>query len=172
MAAFAAAFVGAATLVFGVASFAGAGVRALVPTPWRAGTAAASLLALAVVDVLSVRARTYCVLGMKRQARQALIRRYSVAVVAAAWGFDTGLAVTTFRVSAVTWAAFALALLGFAPWWIGVAYGVALAVPMLVLLITTMTVERLQRELGFRRLIQTASAAALAAAGAFLLVTA
>jgi hypothetical protein len=170
MASFAAAFIGAATLVFAAASLAGAGVRALVPAPWRVVAAAALLLVFAAVDVLSLRARSYCLLGTKRQARQALIRKYTVAVVAAAWGFDTGLAVTTFRVSAVTWAAFALAFLGFAPWWIGAAYGIALAVPMLVLLLTSINAERLTRELRRRPLIQTASAIALAAAGAFLLV--
>lgn len=170
MTAFAVAFIGAATLVFAAASLAGAGVRALVPAPWRVVAAAALLLLFAIVDVLSLRARSYCVVGMKRQARQALIRKYNMDVVAAVWGFDTGIAVTTFRVSAVTWAAFALSFLGFAPWWSGAAYGVAFTVPMLVLLLTTTTVERLERELGRRALIQTASAIALAAAGAFLLV--
>lgn len=170
MAAFAAAFIAAATLVFAAASFAGDGVRALVPAPWRVAAAAGLLLLLAFVDVLSLRARVYCLLGVKRQARQALIRKYSVPLVAAIWGFDTGLAVTTFRVSAVTWAAFVLAFLGFAPWWTGAVYGVALAAPMLVLLVTTTTAEGLERQLGRRRLIQTASAIALAAAGVFLLV--
>lgn len=170
MSAFAAAFIAAATLVFAAASFAGDGVRALVPTPWRVTAAAGLLLLLAVVDVLSLRARMYCLLGVKRQARQALIRKYSVAVVAAIWGFDTGLAVTTFRVSALTWATFVLAFLGFAPWWSGAVYGLALAAPMLVLLLTDTTAEGLQRQLARRRLIQTASAATLTAAGAFLLL--
>lgn len=170
MAAFAAAFVAAATLVFAAASFAGGWVRALAPAPRLVAAAAGLLLLLAVVDVLSLRARGYCLLGVKRQARQALIRKYSVPVVAAIWGFDTGLAVTTFRVSAVTWAAFVLAFLGFAPWWIGAVYGISLAVPMLVLLLKTTTAEGLQRQLARRRLIQTASAIALAATGVFLLV--
>jgi len=170
MLAFAAAFVSAATLVFAAASLAGAAVERLVPMPWRAGAVAVSLLILALVDLRSLRARTYCLIGARRQARQSLIRTYSVAVVAAVWGFDTGLAVTTYRVSALTWAAFALALLGFAPWWTGVVYGLALAVPMLVLLFITTSAERLQRELGRRPLIQTASAIALAAAGTVLLV--
>lgn len=170
MIAFAAAFIGAATLVFAAASFAGAAVTWLVPMPWRVGAVAVSLLVLAIVDAGSLRARSYCLLGAKRQARQTLIRTYSMPVVAAVWGFDTGLAITTFRVSALTWAAFALALLGFAPWWTGAAYGVALVAPMLVLLLTTMTAERLHAELRRRPLIQTASAIALAAAGALLLV--
>jgi hypothetical protein len=170
MIAFAAAFIAAATLVFAAASFAGAAVKWLAPMAWRAAAGAASLLILAIVDVSSLRARSYCLLGAKRQARQSLIRTYSVPVVAAVWGFDTGLAVTTYRVSAVTWAAFALALLGFAPWWTGAAYGAALVVPMLLLLLTATSAERLQRELRRRPLIQAASAIALAAAGALLLV--
>lgn len=170
MASFAVAFIAAATLVFAAASFAGDVVRALVPAPSRAAAAAGLLLVLAVVDVLSLRARVYCVLGAKRQARQTLIRKYSVPVVAAIWGFDTGLAVTTFRVSALTWAAFVLSFLGFAPWWSGAVYGVALAGPMLVLLLTTITAERLERQLARRRLIQTASAITLAAAGTSLLL--
>ena len=170
MTAFAAAFIAAATLVFAAASFAGDGVQALVPAPWRVAAAAVLLLLLAVVDVLSLRARAYCLVGMRRQARQTLMQKYSVTVVAAIWGFDTGLVVTTFRVSAVTWAAFVLALLGFAPWWIGAVYGVSLAAPMLVLLLRTTTVGELVGALNRRPLIQTASAITLAAAGAFLLV--
>jgi hypothetical protein len=169
--AFGAAFIAAAMLVFAAASFAGTGVRALVAVPWRAAAAAAALFTLGVVDVLSLRARSYCLLGAKRQARQSLIRTYSMPVVAAAWGFDTGLAFTTYRVSAATWAAFALALLGFAPWWSGVAYGIAFTVPMLALLLSATTFRRLDRELRRRPLIQAVSAVALAGAGALLLMT-
>jgi hypothetical protein len=171
MFAFAVAFVSAATVVFAVASFAGATVGWLVPTPWRVYAGAASLLILALVDVSSLHARSYCLIGARRQARQSLILTYSVPVVAAVWGFDTGLAVTTYRVSAMTWAAFALALLGFAPWWIGIAYGVALATPMLLLMFITTSAERLQHELRRRSLIQTTSAIVLATAGTFLLIT-
>lgn len=171
IAGFGAAFVAAAMLVFAAVSFVGAGVREFVTAPWRAAAAAVSLFILAVVDLLSLRARSYCLLGARRQARQSLIRTHSMTMIAAAWGFDTGLAVTTFRVSAVTWAAFALALLGFAPWWSGAAYGIAFAAPMLTLFLTTTSYQRLQRELQRRALIQAVSAIALAGGGVLLLVT-
>jgi hypothetical protein len=57
-------------------------------------------------------------------------------VVASIWGFDTGLAVTTFRVTAATWGALLLTVLGLSGWATGVAYGIAFAAPISVLMWT------------------------------------
>lgn len=52
------------------------------------------------------------------------------------WGADTGLIWTTFRVSSTSWALLAAAVLGLAPPWAGVVYGVAFAVPLSVSTLT------------------------------------
>ena len=57
-------------------------------------------------------------------------------VVASIWGFDTGLAVTTIRVAAATWGAILLTLLGLSGWQTGIAYGLAFAIPITILMWT------------------------------------
>lgn len=57
-------------------------------------------------------------------------------VVASVWGFDTGLAVTTFRVAAATWGAIMLTVLGLSGWQTGIAYGIAFAIPITILMWT------------------------------------
>lgn len=170
MAAFAVAFVAAATAVFALSALAGAGVRQLaVPLHWRAVAAAVCLFALALLDVISLRRKRYCLLGMARQAKKSLLRKHGVTAVAAAWGADTGLVVTTFRVAALTWGAMILGLLGFASWWSGLAYGLAFTIPLLALLSTKTNGHRLERLLRRRALIQSLSALLLVAAGTLFL---
>jgi hypothetical protein len=50
-----------------------------------------------------------------------------------AWGVDTGLVVTTYRVSFCSWLMLFLALTGVAPPWAGVVYGISFAIPLLVM---------------------------------------
>lgn len=169
MAAFAIAFLSGAIVIFAVAALAGTRIAAM-PLDWRIAAAAVSLLALALVDVVSLRRKTYCLLGMRRQARQTLAHRHRVETVAVVWGFDTGLAVTTFRVGAVTWGALVLTLLGFTSWWSGVVYGVAFTLPLLVFLTTEQSGERLVGLLQRRPVVQTASAVLLVTAGVLLVV--
>lgn len=128
---FVVAFIAAACAAFAVASVAGSalGVGAL-PVHWRQSIAGAFLLALAAVDLYAAKRRTYCPISWRRQTPRGLMHRFSAPVVALAWGLDTGLAVTTFRVSAATWGALLVTFLGFGPWWIGICYGVAFALPL------------------------------------------
>ena len=45
------------------------------------------------------------------------------------WGFDAGLAFTTYRITSLTWVGFGAALLHLAPWWSGLMYGAAFIIP-------------------------------------------
>lgn len=65
-----------------------------------------------------------------RQTPRHLFFRYGPAVGALLWGLDTGAVVTTFRVSSLSWAALSLAVLGLAPWWSGIAYGLGFILPL------------------------------------------
>jgi hypothetical protein len=133
---FSAAFVLGAVLIFGVASLTGALLNvASLPVPVRFGILISLLTGLAVVDLFSIRKKRFCVLGWRRQTPKTLNRKYRMTTVAAIWGFDTGLAVTTFRVGAITWGALVTAGLGFAPWWIGFGYGMAFVLPLVALLL-------------------------------------
>src|SRR4051794_3691194 len=163
---FGASFIAGAVVIFTVASFAGEATRlASLPFAWRLRVAAVCLLALASIDIVSARKSRYCLLGMRRQTPQRLMYSHPFAPVAAFWGFDTGLAVTTFRVAAITWAALVFALLGFTSWRSGVAYGVAFVAPLSVLLCRDIDGARLQRLLLQRSSLQLASATVLATAG-------
>src|SRR5262245_44424134 len=107
-----------------------------LPLPLRRAIAAAGFVALAVTDMWARNAGTYCPVGARRQTPRVLSRRHSMLVVAPIWGFDTGLAVTTFRVAAATWGAILLTILGLSGWETGVAFGIAFATPITVLMWT------------------------------------
>ena len=96
--------------------------------------AGGSLLVFASLDLWARGARAFCPLGLKRQTPQRLSRRHSMYVVASIWGFDTGLAITTFRVAAATWGAVVLTFLGLAGWQTGIAYGIAFTLPLTFLM--------------------------------------
>ena len=129
------AFVAGATVTFALAYGAARLVGiADLPLDWRIGVAAAGLVTLALLDLRATRSSTYCPLGWRRQTPKSLIRRRSASLVAAAWGFDTGLAVTTVRVAALTWGVLLLAALGLSAWFAGVGYGLGFAIPFIALL--------------------------------------
>ncbi len=125
------AFIVGSTLMFaGVFQVGRALGVATLPLGYRYGVAAAGLLALAAVDLSAIRRGTFCPLGWRRQTPKSLLRSKRLTLTAAVWGFDTGLAVTTFRVAAVTWGALAFVALNLSPWWTGIGYGVAFVVPL------------------------------------------
>ncbi len=72
--------------------------------------------------------------GLRRQTPKALAHDADRPwwVTPLVWGGDTGMIWTTFRVSSASWLLLGAAVLGFAPWWAGVAYGLAFAVPLAV----------------------------------------
>ncbi|MBO2459000.1 hypothetical protein [Actinomadura violacea] len=72
---------------------------------------------------------------LRRQTPQAYFYRLGPARGAFLWGLDTGLVVTTFRVTSLTWGALAVTVLGLVPWWAGVAYAAGFLVPSAVLIL-------------------------------------
>jgi hypothetical protein len=100
-------------------------------------------------------------------------------VVAPIWGFDMGLAITTFRVTGATWGAILLTILGLSGWQTGIAYGLAFVIPNTILLWTSRLgrIAEAQKpgDAGLSELIkkrfvwQTGSAATLIAAGVLLI---
>jgi len=167
---FGASFIAGAVVIFAMASIAGDVTRlATLPVGWRLRGAAVCLLMLASIDVISARKNRYCLLGARRQTPQRLLYSHPIASVAAVWGFDTGLAVTTFRVAAITWAALALAMFGFTSWWSGLAYGVAFVAPVSIALYRKTDGAYLQRLLQRRKPLQFASAIVLLATGVALI---
>jgi hypothetical protein len=138
---------------------------------WLYALAGLLLLALAGVDIVSIRKRSYCPLSWRRQTAKRLIRRFTVPVVAAAWGFDAGLAFTTFRVTAITWGVLLLAVCGLCPWWIGMGYGLGFAIPWLVLVCTQPPNPAVQivAKHKMRGPVQAVSALLLATTGLILL---
>lgn len=179
---FAAAFTAGSLVIFGTAYLVGAAAFRVVslPSEWRVSCAAVILIALAFVDLLTIKKGRYCLLGWRRQTPKTLGRRYAVLTVVAAWGFDTGLAVTTFRVAAITWGALVMAGLGLSSWLIGFGYGLGFLLPLLISILTQPSDAgsgsqssvglRLQGLLGKRVVVQCVSAVVLFVAGAILLL--
>ena len=175
-----ASFIVGATAVFASVHVLGRALGVVdLPVAARAGLGAAGLLTLAGIDVRAARRSMYCPLGRRRQTPNALMHRHSPTFVATVWGFDIGLAVTTVRVAALTWGAFLLVGLGMATWFTGFVYGVAFAVPIVVLL-WTHKVGRLatirgpvdpglEAMLAKRKTLQVVSAVLLAASGVIMI---
>ena len=177
---FVAGFLGGAVIIFFILFLLGltAQVHEL-PLTLRRAIAAAGLAMLALLDVWARRNGTWCPLTLRRQTPRTLRRRHSLRVVASVWGFDTGLAVTTFRVAGATWGAIVLTMLGLAGWQTGIAYGIAFTIPITILVWThragrmAVTLEPgdpgLGELLGMRPAWQAKSAVLLAAASAMLM---
>ncbi|MGI5286148.1 hypothetical protein ACQEVF_22810 [Nonomuraea polychroma] len=65
----------------------------------------------------------------RRQTPRDHFYRFGPVRGALLWGLDTGLVVTTFRVTSLSWAALGVTLLGLVPWWAGLAYALGFTVP-------------------------------------------
>lgn len=171
---FATAFTAGAIAIFGVTSLAGAAWHVgELSLQWRLGIAAAGLTVLALVDLVAIRKRSYCPLSWCRQTPQSLRFRHGVTTTVAVWGFDTGLAVTTFRVAALTWAALLLTFVGLASWQVGFAYALAFVIPVIAILngqpAASRSSERLEALLRKRVVLQRLSVIALFTTGTLLL---
>lgn len=171
---FVTAFLVGAVGVFGVAALAAAVLQVgEVPQAWRSACAAVCLGVLGSVEIVALRRRSYCPLSWRRQTPQGLRFRHGVTSTAALWGLDTGLAFTTFRVTTLTWAALLLTLLGLAPWSTGLAYGLAFALPTVMVMLGQPAASRSSRSLEallrMRTRLQGASAVALAVSSVVLL---
>lgn len=86
---------------------------------------------LVVIDFVVLRKGRNVSIGLKRQARQWLSERLSPGLVGFVWGLDAGSGVSTYRVTAGTWALVLICLLGMGTPWIGSAYAFAFALPLL-----------------------------------------
>ncbi|MQA84600.1 MAG: hypothetical protein GEV03_08255 [Streptosporangiales bacterium] len=102
-----------------------------VPLAARQGTAAVVCVLLFLVDAWGVRRGRTCTLALPRQTSKRLYYSRGPRIGAFVWGLDTGLSVTTYRVSATTWAALGLTALHIAPVWTGISYGLGFALPIM-----------------------------------------
>jgi hypothetical protein len=176
---FVTAFLAGAVAIFGLCFLLGVTVHMPgLPLGLRRGLAAAGLVSLALMDLWARRHRTYCPLRWHRQTPRGLRFRHSMFVVASMWGFDTGVAITTIRVTGATWGAILLTLLGLAGWQTGIAYGLAFVVPITLLMWThrlgRIADAQMPGDAGLAKLLQrrfvwqTTSAVMLLAGGALL----
>jgi hypothetical protein len=134
---FVAAFLAGAALIFCLVFLLGVTSPARqLPLSLRRSLAGAGLLVLASLDIWARTHGTHCPLAWIRQTPRGLRLRHSMFVVASLWGLDTGLAVTTIRVTAATWGAILLTLLGLSGWQTGIVYGLAFTVPITILMWT------------------------------------
>jgi hypothetical protein len=129
---FAAAFVVSSFAVFALAGAMGAAVGRALPPEVRLAVAGLVFGAAFLLDLHSLRRKTWCPLTLRRQTPKAILYEHGPRRAAVAWGLDTGLVFTTYRMSSISWALLALGLLGIAPWWEGIGYAAGFLVPLLV----------------------------------------
>lgn len=127
---FAGAFTVSSLVVFGIANAIGQLAVRAVPAGVRVVAVLVVLLAIMAVDGYTIRRKTWCPGTPVRQTPKMIFYRHGAHRAALAWGLDTGLVVTTYRVSSMSWALLLLALMGATPWWIGLAYAAGFVVPL------------------------------------------
>jgi hypothetical protein len=132
MATFAAAFSVSACALFAVASGIGYPSRSLLPGSVRLAFVVVVLALALSVDTRSLRLKAMCPLTARRQTPKVVIYEHGPGRAALVWGLDAGLVVTTFRMSAISWALLVLGVLGSAPWWTGLGYAAGFVIPLCV----------------------------------------
>jgi hypothetical protein len=127
---FAGAFAVSSFIVFAIPGAIGAAARVLLTSNDRLMVALAVLVAALATDLYSTLRKTWCPVTLRRQTPKAIISQHGGGRAAIAWGLDTGLVFTTFRMSSICWALLLLDLLGIAPWWIGLGYAAGFLIPL------------------------------------------
>lgn len=146
-------FVISAVLTFGAVGVV-VGTAGSVVLPERVSLIVVAVLALgaAGLDLYSARRQWLSPAGLSRQTPKSLLYSQTHPRLAVLfWGFDTGTAVSTFRVSAATWIVFIGAALGVAPIWVGISYAAGFSVPLVLALIVPLA-DRAPAGSGTRRL--------------------
>jgi hypothetical protein len=129
---FAAAFTVSSFTVFSVAGAIGVAAARIIPARAQLAAACTVLCAALLLDAYSLRRKTWCPVTMRRQTPKDIHYQHGLRHAAVAWGLDTGLIFTTYRMSSISWALLGLALLGVAPWWTGLGYAAGFLAPLLV----------------------------------------
>jgi hypothetical protein len=129
---FAAAFVASSFAIFGVAGFLGTAAKTAMPLKAQAILSLGVLACALILDIYSLKQKSWCVLSLRRQTPKSILRDYGARRAALAWGLDAGLVFTTFRMSSLSWALLALAIIGVAPSWVGLGYAAGFLLPFLL----------------------------------------
>ncbi|MFI6323377.1 hypothetical protein ACIBG8_38010 [Nonomuraea sp. NPDC050556] len=119
-------FAVSAVTMYGLVHLIGSGLRGTGPRI----AACAVLLACMAIDSGKFGLRTPM---LRRQTPRSHFARFGPARGAFLWGLDTGLVVTTFRVTSLTWAALGVTLFGLVPWWAGLFYALGFTLPSAVM---------------------------------------
>ena len=129
---FAAAFATSSFTVFALAGLFGLAAAHVLTSHARLAIACAVFSVALLLDAYSVRHRTWCPVTMHRETPRNIQLRSGARRTAVAWGVDTGLVFTTYRMTSISWALLALTVTGYAPWWIGIGYAAGFLVPVLL----------------------------------------
>jgi len=126
------AHIASATVFVALLSRMGEMIQLRVPSSWVPFILLPAALLGAAIDVRAIRRGSFSV-GLRRQTPKALAHLSRLWwVTPLLWGLDTGLIWTTFRVSFCSWILLLLVLLGVAPAWSGLVYGLCFAIPLVV----------------------------------------
>jgi hypothetical protein len=132
LAVLAAGHVATAGVLFALLAQVGWLVHLYAPPFFQAGAITLAAIAGIAFDVTAVRRGNFS-LGPHRQTPKVLAHdphRWWIPPLL--WGIDTGLVVTTYRVSFCSWVLLVMTLTGFAPGWSGLAYGLGFTLPLWV----------------------------------------
>lgn len=129
---FAVAFAISSFIVFAISGAIGQLAKRALPSPAHVAVLFAALSVAILLDAYSLRRKTWCPITLRRQTPKMIYYDFGARRAALAWGADTGLVFTTYRMSSISWALLLLDLLGIAPWWVGLGYSAGFLVPLVL----------------------------------------
>lgn len=132
MARFAIMFAISSFLVFAISGAIGQVAKRSLPSLVQVVVLFAALSVAILLDSYSLRRKTWCPITPRRQTPKMILYTFGAQRAALAWGADTGLVFTTYRMSSIGWALLLLDLLGIAPWWVGFGYSAGFLVPLVI----------------------------------------
>jgi len=165
---FAAAFAMSSFAIFGVAGMLGAAAKTAIPVKAQAILSLGVLSCALILDFYGLKQKSWCVLSLRRQTPKRVLRDFGARRAALAWGLDAGLVFTTFRMSSLSWALLALAILGVAPSWVGLGYAAGFLLPFLLASVLSGTWPAAEAPALAERLARSSSVARVTCVAALL----
>jgi hypothetical protein len=129
---FALAFAASALVTFGLAAALGQPTHALITVGARRAILVVVFGGALALDAYSLGWKRWCPVTLRRQVPKGVLYTHGARRAAVVWGLDAGLVVSTYRMSAISWALLLLAFAGIAPWWIGAGYAAGFLGPLVL----------------------------------------
>ena len=128
--AFVAGHLASTTVWFGVVSLMGGALNNTIDRHMRRSLLVAVIALSLALDMIGLATRTLCAVSFRRQSPRRTDFDRGTASVALRWGIDTGIPLSTYRVTGFYLILLTATMFGITPWWSGIVYSLAFTIPI------------------------------------------